>query len=206
MLQTICRNSETACNAPNTSCDFDAFFHGDTFSSVWLGQGAISPSISNERRIREFFLVAPTQLGTWDTAAVATGVYFLPQILAERVYSLRLKTKLNRRVAIISDVKVVAEQKWLGVAYSRRDELPLGKMGEIVDDLTRLFNAGRFDEVNQSLCDARPEIMSVDAITAISRLSYSARSRLKYLPDFLTRARNSLKERGADSRVLAGLD
>jgi hypothetical protein len=185
MLQSLSHTGEgKSCWDDSAGATLLSYAGCDLSASIWVGDVSSSHTVIRGEALRELFGDAPTQLWVFDFGSV-TKANLVRHAFAERIYSRHFETVFGNRRCIISDVKDVVQSRWLEVAYAHDASLSLAQMGAIVDDLTGLFQAGRFDEVDAVLGEALPDRMSVDAITAISRISYKARVHLHRWPDFI---------------------
>lgn len=95
--------------------------------------------------------------------------------------------------------------EWIDVAHSGTAELTFEKLGCLVDTLSQSLHEARFDEVDNQLAQANVHKMSLDAIVAISRITFPAKSNLAHWPEFVSRASDEIDLRGASRSLLQGL-
>ena len=94
---------------------------------------------------------------------------------------------------------------WMKIACETVDDLPISKIGDLITDLSRHLHQTKFDSVNERLLHATVDRMSLDALSAISRITASAKDSLSAWPEFVCRARKEMKRRGEKGPHLVGL-
>jgi hypothetical protein len=93
---------------------------------------------------------------------------------------------------------------WVSIACSSEVSLTLAQIEILIDGLTQTLNDGKFDELDKELSSLDPNGLSIDAVVALSRVTYPARTKLREWSSFVRRATDALKARGAE-RAMLGL-
>jgi hypothetical protein len=97
-----------------------------------------------------------------------------------------------------------AKADWVSIARSSETSLTYTQIELLIDGLTQVLNDGKFDELDKELSSLDPNGLCVDAVVALSRVTYPARTKLPEWSSFVKRATNALKARGAE-RAMLGL-
>jgi hypothetical protein len=91
------------------------------------------------------------------------------------------------------------------MAYSTTDDMSVNEVRNLIKSISdKLYNS-KFENIDRELATAKISRMSLDAVIAIARTTYSARSKLIHWRRFVDRARDEMKRRGEAGPYLAGL-
>jgi hypothetical protein len=158
----------------------------------------------DEHRLRQLAIVyvrngAATQAGPSSrySATFSSNVEQFGALLLENI-------KKSRAANWVAEQRSVRPD-WLELAYSSPAELSLTQIGFIVDQISGALHDRQFATVDYQLSVALPEKMSLDAIVAVSRITYPAQAKLSNWHFFISRAKSNLASRGAEENQLAGL-
>ncbi|WP_404709951.1 hypothetical protein [Sphingomonas sp. MMS24-J13] len=137
--------------------------------------------------------------------ASASPTYSMVGILASPT-SADLGNHLLSMFESVSEPEAIQERAvWLKLAESGLAPLSTQKIGVLIDELSACFYEGRFNDVDKALDGAEPQFMSVDAVVTISRITYTARTKLSKWTSFIERAKEEMSKRG-EYAVMAGID
>jgi hypothetical protein len=93
---------------------------------------------------------------------------------------------------------------WTSIVGTSEKSLTYAQIEQLIDELTQALNDGKFDEIDRELSSLDPNGLCVDAVVALSRATYPARTKLREWSSFVKRAIDVLKTRG-DERAMLGL-
>lgn len=106
--------------------------------------------------------------------------------------------------AIALDMTLEAADRALAAAL-KPEELNLGLMGQLFDDMDAHMRAGRWAFLNETVAALDPFLMSDAEITTYARTLFSGREHLPAWAPFVERARVAIGMRASDLTVLKGL-
>jgi hypothetical protein len=109
---------------------------------------------------------------------------------------------VNAQAYSASKLGAQPRSRWVQIASLGCGSLSLAQVGELVEALSLALHEGRFGEIDSSLNLLTPSRMSSDAITAVARVTYPARERLRYWLQFARQAKIEFAKR--EKRFLFG--
>ena len=95
--------------------------------------------------------------------------------------------------------------EWLQMADSTTNDMSVIQVRDLIKAISDQLSKSKFEHIDRELADAKISRMSLDAAIAISRTTYSARSKLIHWRRFVDRTRDEMKRRGEVGPYLAGL-
>lgn len=95
--------------------------------------------------------------------------------------------------------------EWKAIAESGVGSLDLSQIKVLIIDLGDHLSGGDFPEIDRALGSLDFSRMGEDAIVAVSRTLYPARSALPGWQNFLQNAQHEIEKRGLDGRLLCGI-
>lgn len=116
---------------------------------------------------------------------------------------------LERAVSSLKQHSSFAEaanrKSWLALAYSTTADFAIKEIATLIQSISKDLRDSAFSAVDHALENADLSKMSLDAVVAISRTTFSARAKLAHWANFVDRARKELEARGEKGPYLPGL-